>query len=424
MLKIINITLACLLLFGFLSTGIMAQKKRPGKTTAAAARAESLPKNNLKKDDPENNAPGTNVVETVLANPKTADVSAFQIFDTTSAADTRLTNNSQPRADKNFKVIASANENPVFTVKMAKRGVVLVDFPAGDPVYKIFTGAQAFVYVGCDNPSDSGLCANSRSDLIELRPGENFHALGTDDSVSTVVTIQRQSGLVATLIVVPAATVMENTNYVAVEYSPLDVIAYRQSVGLPVNLLASTQIKSDSADVVGGKVSDGKTELVEQTESGETDASSQNDIENNLIQALRNATGANSAKTLEFQKPVYGLSLARIPFYDSRVKDITFEIIAVRNTLSFPVRLMKDQPRLMIADRNEKKQLINVKPLNYLHNVTNVPEDEVLQPGKIYYFAFAYNSPVMGVNQQLRAQVARREAEDAPVSIALEGQKR
>lgn len=334
----------------------------------------------------------------------------------------------------NMVVDVSANSNTVLKIGLAERAVTLIDFPVDDPVYKIHPGNENFVTVGCLGREPNGKCLNSPTDAIVLRPGKDFHALGSEESAATVITIQRNSGIVVTLIVVPVRRISDNTNYVAVRYDLQNVLKIRRNSGLAVNLQSSETSAAPSSAVAGNASTSGATNgenaqivnaalpsgdnQTEQTATGaETSAGDAQSLNQMLADEIQRA--ADNSGALKFSKPVYGIALARTSGSGTSVNDVSVEIIAVRNTLSQAIRLVPDQPELVIENREGKEPSVSVQKVNLLHVATTADDSDVLQPGVVYYYAFAYQSPILGVKQALRVSFAQRAAADAPASIIL-----
>jgi len=379
----------------------------------------------------------------VLENQKVAENPVFPIVPIVPVAYQEMLQPPKSRVEKmkdetlggNMVVDVSANGNTVIKIGLADRAVSLIDFPANDPVYKIHPGNENFVTVGCFGREANGKCLNSPTDAIVLRPGKDFHSLGDEDSAATVITIQRVSGIVVTLLVVPVKRISENTNYVAVRYVLDNVLKTRRESGLATNLNDSpamsvqTPVTQQTAPVMAA--TGGTTQIVDASlnTSIETDAANNADenapalsLEQTLLDEIQRV--AKSGAAMKFSKPVYGLSLARASTYSSRVKDITIEVIAVRNTYSSPVRLVPDQPTMAVENRDSKQTSINLKAVDILSIATTVESDDVLEAGRIQYFAFAYRSPILDVKQNLIVSFAQREAADVPASIILSGVNR
>lgn len=331
----------------------------------------------------------------------------------------------------NVVVNISSNTNATVKIGLAERGVTVVDFPFDDPVYRIHPGDENFVTVGCTLRDQDGKCGNSPTDAIILRPGKSFHSLGSEEAAATVITVQRVSGMVVSFIVVPVKNVAQNANYVVVRYNLKEVIKSRMSVGLGVNLQngllnlplntakeenspkeAAEFVKTSSVDA-----GQNLTELENTAEDNNDKSSSESELQQKLIAEMQKAAANSSA--LRFTKPVYGLSLARASAI-ARTEDTLIEVVAVRNTLGQSIRLVPDQPDLVVENK-DRKESINVQRINILHTATTVESDDVLNPGQIYYFAIAYQAPILGIKQVLRISFAQREAADAPASLELSG---
>jgi hypothetical protein len=328
----------------------------------------------------------------------------------------------------NVIVNVSSNGNAVVKIGLAERGVTVIDFPANDPVYKIHPGDENFVTVDCSARAENGKCGNSPTDAIILRPGKNFHSLDSEESSATVVTIQRVSGIVVSFIVVPVKTIAQNANYVVVRYDLREVVEARMKAGLSVNLQPGVvslpnvvkpnteENKNDSAQFLNTTTQTEKTST--------TPANIDADTLQEAVVAELQRVGQNSSG-LRFSKPVYGISLARASS-GSRTGDIIIDVIAVRNTLPQPVRLLSEPnlpfvPELVVENRDKRDASVNVQRINIISVATTVDGDDVLMPGQIHYFAIAYSSPILGVKQVLRVNFAQREAADAPASIELGG---
>jgi hypothetical protein len=315
-------------------------------------------------------------------------------------------------------VNVSSNANAVIKIGLAERAVTVIEFPVADPVFKIHPGDENFVTVDCSARDGSGKCGNSPTDAIVLRPGKSFHALGSEDAAATVVTVQRVSGIVVSFIVVPVKSISQNANYVVVRYGLNEVIEARRKAGLATELVPGLGVPSP----FGAPGS--KNAVFQDAKNGDGEVVAQNDpkIPEESLESLLSAEITKVAKSesgLQFSKPVHGISLAKASAFKSRTADITLEVVAVRNTLGQPIRLVPDQPALMVENRDKKSSSVAIEKVEWLYLSTTVEEDDILQPGRVYYFAFAYNSPILGVKQSLRVSFAQRDAADAPATMDL-----
>lgn len=125
----------------------------------------------------------------------------------------------------------------------------------------------------------------------------------------------------------------------------------------------------------------------------------------------------NSSQQLKFSAAVHGLSLAvnRSRFIISGYR---IEVIAVRNTLSEPIRLAPSQPEIYVETMHRGSP-INAPRLIPRATISTLAEGAPLLPGATYYFAFAFDEPVLGVNDFLRVAVSQSNAADEPVSANL-----
>lgn len=341
------------------------------------------------------------------------------------------TNSDVPTSDLqsgNVVVNVNSNGNAVIKLGLAERGVTVIDFPVDDPVYRIHPGDENFVTVGCTEREENGKCGNSPIDAIVLRPGKNFHSLGSEESAATIVTVQRVSGIVVSFIVVPVRKISQSANYVVVRYNLKDVVESRVKAGLAVNLqpgigrgITDAQIapvldlpNEQKAVFLEAKAVDS----VRTASSPDEPRSAESMLSDDVVAKLKEA--ASNQSGLRFSKPVQGISLARVSLV-SRTGDTTIEVIAVRNVLSSAIRLVPEQPELVIENREKRNSSVNVQRVDLLHIATTAEEDDVLTPGRVYYYAFAYTSPILGVKQALRVSFAQREAADAPATLELSG---
>lgn len=355
----------------------------------------------------------------------------------------------------NVDVVVNANANTFVRLGLSPRGVTVIEFPADDPVYKIFPADEGFVTVDCSRRDSDNRCLDEPTDAMVLRPGKNFHALGASAENSTIITVQRVSGIVVTFVLVPVREIKQNANYVVVRYNVEEQIRMRQKLGLPVNLAGdrnpnpeklknarpannqkkpvaqsgNAQPNSDNARVV-------QASFPSSANSGQTDADENTGLDapaaalgegvnelDKLTQDELKRVGA-SKLPLQFSKPIHGLSLATATAF-VRLKDHVVDVIAVRNTLNVPLRLVPDVPSLNIENRPEKGKTTTVSnPIAILFVATTADDDNILQPGEIYYFAFAYEFPVLGAKQVLRASFAQTNAADEPAIIELTGYAR
>jgi hypothetical protein len=119
----------------------------------------------------------------------------------------------------------------------------------------------------------------------------------------------------------------------------------------------------------------------------------------------------------KFPKARHGLSIASSP---SREIDAQSRIVvvAVRNTLNEPVRLVPGQPEITVEILDDKKRLVDTRDVARLYLQTTI-KDNVLAAGETGYFALVFHTPILGTHEYLRARVAQVFAADAPVIVDL-----
>lgn len=334
----------------------------------------------------------------------------------------------------NVVVKVTSNGNASVKIGLAQRGVTVVEFPAGDPVYKIFPGDENFVTVDCGARDKENRCLNSPTDSIVLRPGKMFSQWGTaDEDTATVVTVQRASGIVVSFIVLPVRKISQHAFHVVVRYDLAEVIAQRRSAGLPFNLDKVGEIGNKPNQIPSGVQYDAKNansapSLIQNAvfqndmplEESQNETDLEADLEERTLAELKKV--AKSADRLYFSKPVHGLSLA-VATQDSRTSDYVIEVIAVRNMNNKPLRLVPEQPEIFVdsANSQDKNQSVTSERLTILMQATTADENDVLLPNQTYYFAFAYKMPILGAKQVLKVGFAGREAADEPASAILLG---
>ncbi len=339
-------------------------------------------------------------------------------------------------------VRVTANGAATFRLGLAPHGVALIEFRADDPIYGLHPGDENFVTVDREN--------RRATDALVIRPGKGFTvppAHSSEPVPTTIITVQRVSGIVVSFIIVPVRDASQNANRVVVSYNLAEVLEARRRAGLAVNLISPTELaaagvvipqiiaapaKADTVAVsTSAAVATITTNPIKTASTTATDLSATAGSENTSDtlppqDAIADATLAelrrvgNSRLTLNFSKPMHGLSLAVAPRVHARTSDVVVEVIAVRNTLPQAVRLVPDQPELFIENRPERKSPAVISgrvPVRFV--ATTLDDDDVLQPGVTYYMAFAYDAPLLGAKQLLRVGLAQTNASDEPTSVDL-----
>lgn len=317
-------------------------------------------------------------------------------------------------------------------IGLAPNCVTFIEFPFDDPLYAVHEGNENFAKV---DKGDDKRGEPKPTDALVIRPGKGFKIPAKGEPTpSTIVTVQRASGVVVTFEVVPVARASENANRVVVTYDISAVLEARRRAGLATNLVPASELQQLGIQTVPGaqqppavRPDDAPAALpVADEAAAATDgggpSSAQKFREEQVLTELTVAAlrrVGNSKPQLKFGKPSHGLAMAVAP-NTSRTSDVVIEVVAVRNVLSMPIRLVPDQPDLFIESRAEKGGAATLGGrVPVLHVATTIGDDDVLQPGVTYYVAFAYNAPMLGAKQTLRVVMAQMNASDEPASADL-----
>ena len=313
----------------------------------------------------------------------------------------------------NVVVPINTSSNAVIKIGLSAHGIALIDFPLNDPIYAIHPSDENLVTIGCrrreatNEANKPGRCLDNPNDGIILRPGTAFNEWADGVDASTIVTVQRVSGLVVPIIIIPVKRITQNANYIAIRYDVAKVIEARQAAGLSFNL--NNQTPFDARQPLSDPLADNFKEKVT--------AAAEPVVAPELLAELRRV--GMTKPILRFTKPVHGIALA-LASRSARLTENSIEVIAVKNTSNTPIRLTPEQPNLVAETTGEKnKGSVLSKDIDVLEIASNAAADDILQPGEVYYFAFSYKTPILGAKQTLRATFAHRAASDEPATLLL-----
>jgi hypothetical protein len=128
----------------------------------------------------------------------------------------------------------------------------------------------------------------------------------------------------------------------------------------------------------------------------------------------------SSPKTFSpYSKSAHGVSVAvTLPLQVDAQSE--YVVIAVRNTLSAPVRLLEGQPELNVETLDKHgRPILTAAPVDIRQIVSTLPDSRIIAPGSTVYFTVAFTSPVLDANQYLRVTVGQTLAADEPSIIDL-----
>jgi hypothetical protein len=334
-------------------------------------------------------------------------------------------------------VRSTSNSHMIVPIGMSRGAVAFVEFPAADPFYSFHEGNAKIAYVNCGQNLDGSAqgtrqCTIRPTDALVLQPGENFPVPAQGDPVTstTVIHVQRASGMVVTFIIYPVLEASESATRVVVSYDVKEVLAARQKAGLMTQLVpadalvreggvpassplvANAAAPQDAKNVgnFGGTLFRSEALLVDGN-AAQAPTAPEDELGDKTVAELRRVAGANPQ--LRFSKPVHGLSLA-VASNPPPVSNVVVQVIAVRNTLTIPVRLLPEQPDIRIMQAAKKGEAINDQTVSLKYVATTLGDDNVLQPNTVYFFAIAYEPPALTVRQSLYASFAHMLASDEP----------
>ena len=318
--------------------------------------------------------------------------------------------------------------------------------------------------------------------LVAVQKGKRTVYVPARPKPATNITVQMTSGLPITLVIYPVRSAARNANRVVVTYDREKVIEARRQAGLRADLVppakmveqlgydptGRAQSSNDVAQLVQtappaaptqtpqptpapraaqssplpqvartfvpvsstGEVPQPRTitaaevrtpapaPSVPSASSAPPPSSTTAEAPADLEQLAREemARVMKAGTQLKFGKPTHGLSLAvsRSRFV---IAGYRIEVVAVRNALSEPIRLVPGQPEIYVERANQGP--IDSDRLVMKSAVSTLPDNAVLSPGGTYFFAFAFEEPILSASEELRVAVAQTNAADVPVSASL-----
>ena len=344
-------------------------------------------------------------------------------------------------------------DETVVRLAMAQHGSVLIELPANDGPRYIIPGDPEMATV-----DEKALERNKRA--IVVRPGSLFISPPLNrkaHSPAATVTVQMRSGLVVTFLFYPVEDLAQNVHRCVLSYNRDEVVARRRAAGLPVNL-DSNSVISERRDSTGQsaapisisvdtsidtKPSDQKppnnSSVSDQSEKS-TKAKAEDADKTAPLATVAKPEADNSAKTnmtaerpqtlardalsqaikkpsrfKNWTKAVHGLSLSAIQQTDSK-NDFQTIVVGVRNNSNDTLKLTAGAPDLLIEMLDDQGKALNIESVRKLFTEASDSSGAILPKATIYY-AIAYASPMLGVNQQLKVAVTQTNVADEPASI-------
>jgi hypothetical protein len=344
-------------------------------------------------------------------------------------------------------------DETVVRLAMAQHGSVLIELPASDGPRYIIPGDPEMATV-----DEKALERNKRA--IVVRPGSLFTSPPLNrraHSPAATVTVQMRSGLVVTFLFYPVEDLAQNVHRCVLSYNRDEVVARRRAAGLPVNLDNNIQERRDQTGQSAAPISISvdSTEDSQPSDKKPPEFSSSSDKPENRTKAkaednekkppiatIAKPEDDNLAKTnitidrpqslardvlsqamkkpsrfKNWTKAVHGLSLSVIQPSDPK-NDFQVMVVGVKNNSNDALKLTTGTPDLLIEMLDGQAKPLNIESIKKLH-IESSDSSGAIPPKATVYYAIAYVSPVLGVNQQLKVTVAQTNAADEPASIKL-----
>jgi hypothetical protein len=344
-------------------------------------------------------------------------------------------------------------DETVVRLAMAQHGSVLIELPASDGPRYIIPGDPEMATV-----DEKALERNKRA--IVVRPGSLFTSPPLNrraHSPAATVTVQMRSGLVVTFLFYPVEDLAQNVHRCVLSYNRDEVVARRRAAGLPVNLDNNIQERRDQTGQSAAPISISvdSTEVSQPSDKKPPEFSSASDKPENRTKAkaedndkkppiatIAKPEDDNLAKTnitidrpqslardvlsqamkkpsrfKNWTKAVHGLSLSVIQPSDPK-NDFQVMVVGVKNNSNDALKLTTGTPDLLIEMLDGQGKPLNIESIKKLH-IESSDSSGAIPPKATVYYAIAYASPVLGVNQQLKVTVAQTNAADEPASIKL-----
>ena len=324
-------------------------------------------------------------------------------------------------------------DETVIRLAMAQHGSVLIELPANDGPRYIIPGDPEMATV-----DEKALERNKRA--IVVRPGTQFVPPLRNlkaRTPSATVTAQMRSGLVVTFLFYPVQDLAQNVHRCVINYNRDEVIARRRAAGLPVNLDGSGQggemtvqsaaptsisVEASQDDRTGKQglpETSGQAQQSKSTDKGEALPQKTNelDLTSSLIRSALQAAIKQPKQFKKWTKPVHGISLSVLQPLGNK-EPLKVIVVAVKNKTSQGLKLTAGHPDLFLEMLDDHHKPLNIESIKKLHTEASDASGLVPAGGTVYY-AVAYISPVLNVNQQVKVAVGQSDAADQPASTTL-----
>jgi hypothetical protein len=93
-------------------------------------------------------------------------------------------------------------------------------------------------------------------------------------------------------------------------------------------------------------------------------------------------------------------------------------VVGVKNASTETLKLTSSSPDLLLQMVDQNGKPLNIESVKTIH-IESSDSSRTIAPRATLYYAIAFSSPVLAVNQELRIVVAQANAADEPASIKL-----
>ena len=312
-------------------------------------------------------------------------------------------------------ISVAASSNPLLRIGMAQNGVTLIEFPASDKFFAVHAGNSDLVTVE-KSPT------LKRDHHLVLRAGSGFlvpsqRARGPQ-AIAAVTTIiaQMDSGIAVTFLVYPVPLLKQQAHRVVISYNTEEVVHTRRSAGLATNLTGiqpNPELPAVAAKPVIKPEPPIEIKPIETPNVQPPPPDYREPVEAALRDAFKNPKWFRHWTTAR-----HGLRISVLPTRDLN-DTARLVVFAVRNVGSETLRVISGYPDLYIETLNEQGRAVEAGTRVPKLHLSSTATGGAIPAHTTRYFAFVYETPILGARQHLKLAVAHMSAADEPATADL-----
>ena len=325
------------------------------------------------------------------------------------------------------RVRVEGDQHPVIKIGMAPSGITIIEFPASDVFFAVHPPENGDWIQVEKSPS------LKTDHHLTLRAGKDLaNASGPAASVS----VQMRSGLLITLWVYPVKQIAQQTHRCVVSYDRAEIVNARRKAGLATNLGEQGEAEIPKPSSLAVNISPistpeilkavpliklpspapSKPQTVAEIEKADRQKIVGDSDLKSATKKLLDQAVADPKRFRKWTHDLHGLSVSAHAFdLDGQSR---IAVVAVRNVSAEVVRILPDNPQLIVETLDEKGKTLLISPLKVLY-LQSTMKSSLVPVGSIVYYAMAFDSPLLGARQHLRVAVGQTNAADEPVSTGL-----